>query len=172
MSEISELPEIGSKAFWDLYDWFCSPTSLENFINKGESNSASQMCVIMELAHHAGAIHHISRPDRGWVRHKAWLTLRGAPIRNREGDIMFNVRRGDVVVVEHGWDRDVVVTHNPISEHVSGYLLSGTWEEMVGLFMPLFDKATILKCIELRTAKNVAEAMTRANRQADEWAWY
>lgn len=169
---IEGLPELCGESFWNLYDWFCSATSLENFIKYGKSHSSSQMCAVMELAHRARTIHHISRPDRGWQHHKAWLTLRDASIRNDEGNIVINMQRGDVVVVEHGWDRDVFVTHSPIHERTSGYLLSGKWEEMVGLFMPLFDKATILECIKIRTAKNVEEAIARAEKQANEWVWY
>lgn len=172
MDETVVLPEIGSQAFWNLYDQFCNPVHLEKFIETGQSDLVSQMCQIMETSHRARTIHYISCPERGWRHHKAWLTLRNAPIRNDQGNPAVNMRIGDVITLEPGWDRDVMITHNPISEHISGYLLSGTWEEMIGLFMPLFDKATIMKCIELRNGKNVEEAITRAKKQAHEWVWY
>jgi hypothetical protein len=127
---------------------------------------------IIEAAHRDRAIHKLSRPERGWGHHQAWLAVRNAPIRNDRGDEAISIRVGDVIVVEHGWDRDVIITHNPIPRNiVCGYLLSGTWEEMVGLFMPLFDHATILKCIELRTAKNVSESLQLAEEESRDWGW-
>ena len=172
MSEAVALPNIGSEPFWDVYDEFCHPAHLERFNNKGGSHRAPQMRSAMEMAHQARAIHSLSRPERGWENHKAWLALRNAPIRNDRGDEAIYIRIGDVIVVEWGWDRDVIITHNPIPRNiVCGYLLSGKWEEMVGLFMPLFDHRTILKCIELRTAKNVREALKLAEEESRDWGW-
>lgn len=173
MGEIALLPEVGSEAFWSLYDEFCHPAHLEGFVKKSGSHRTSQMCAVMESAHRSRAIHKVSRPEKGWENHKAWLALRNAPIRNDRGDPAIEMRAGDVIVVEWGWDRDVIITHNPIPRNiVCGYLLSGKWEEMVGLFMPLFDQKTIHKCIELRTAKNVEEALALAKEEARDWQWH
>ncbi|MBX4188121.1 MAG: hypothetical protein KW793_03225 [Candidatus Doudnabacteria bacterium] len=126
----------------------------------------------MKVAHEDGSIHRLSRAERGWENHKAWLAIHNAPIRNFEGEHKFYMRVGDVIVVEWGWDRDVIITHTPIPRNiVSGYLLSGKWEEMVGLFMPLFARSTILKCIELRAAKNVHEATMLAEQESRDWGW-
>jgi hypothetical protein len=172
MSETIALPAINSEAFWAIYDEFCHPVHLEGFINTGESHRAPQMRSVMETAHKDRAIHRLSRVERGWENHKAWLALRDAPIRNDRGDEAIYMRVGDVIVVEWGWDRDVIITHNPIPRNiVCGYLLSGRWEEMVGLFMPLFDRRTIFKCIELRTAKNVREATQLAEEESRDWGW-
>ena len=173
MTEVFGLPKIGSEEFWKLYDKFCDPAHLEKFVQKGESPHTPQICKILESAHNSGAIHRISRPGRRWAKHKAWLSLRNAPIRNDEGNPVIQMRTGDVIVVEWGWDRDVIITHTPIYRNiVSGHLLSGRWEEMVGLFMPLFDQKTINKCIELRITKNVEEAIALANEEAQDWQWY
>lgn len=167
------LPEVGTEAFWRLYDEFCHPENLKELIESGTSARVPQMRSIMESAHQSRAIHNLSRPEKGWRNHKAWLALRNAPIRNDQGYPGLYMRVGDVVVVEWGWDRDVIITHNPIPRNmVSGYLLSGKWEEMVGLFMPLFERRTIVRCIELRTAKNVREAIDLAEEEAQDWGWY
>lgn len=172
MSETIDLPAIGTEAFWSVYDEFCHSAHLERLINNGDSHRAPQMRSIMEAAHRDRSIHRISRPERGWENHKAWFALRDAPIRNDRGDEAIYMRVGDVIVVEWGWDRDVIITHNPIPRNiVCGYLLSGKWEEMVGLFMPLFDRATILKCIELRASKNVIEAIQLAEEESRDWGW-
>lgn len=173
MNETLTLPILGSKEFWDLYDEFCHPAHLERFIEKGTSHRTSQMCGVMEVAHRSREIHNLSRPDREWKNHKAWLALRDAPIRNDRGDSAVSMRAGDVIVVEWGWDRDVIITHTPIPRNiVCGYLLSGRWDEMIGLFMPLFERRTITKCIELRTAKNVREALALTEEEAQDWQWY
>lgn len=173
MNKNTELPEIGTPTFWNLYDRFCNPVHLQEFVETGQSGLIDWMCQIMETSHRAGSIHHISSSERGWDRHKAWLTLRNAHIRNDQGDPVLYMRVGDVIVVEQAWNRDVVITHNPIElNRTSGYLLGGKWEEMVGLFMPLFDRATIMKCIDLRLKKNTEEAFALAKEEAQDWQWY
>ncbi len=172
MSNTIVLPEIGSVEFWRLYDEFCQPAHLKSFIEDSESPLTSQMSAIMISTHKAKTIHSISRPERGWKNNKAWLALRPAPIRNVKGHPFTHMRTGDVIIWQWGWDRDVIVTHNPISEHVCGYLLGGPWPEMVGLFMPLFDKKTIMECIKLRTAENVKDAIKQAEEDATLWHWY
>ena len=82
------------------------------------------------------------------------------------------MRPGDVLVWEPGWDRDVPITHTPISEHVSGYFLSGAWEPMIGLFLPLFDKETIFLAIELRLQENVKDALELMKKESKDWGWY
>lgn len=170
---IPTFPDLGSEEFWKMYDEFCDPTHLENFIENGASHLSPMMCKIMEASHRSRAYHRLSRIERGWKDHKAWLTLRDAPIRNLDGVPTLYMHVGDIIVVEWGWDRDVIITHTPINRNkVSGYLLSGKWEEMIGLFMPLFDRRTIMKCIEVRTAKNVRDALELADEEARDWHWY
>ncbi|NTV21997.1 MAG: hypothetical protein HGB03_00290 [Candidatus Yonathbacteria bacterium] len=166
------LPQIGSTKFWNLYDEFCHPDHLTRFVTDESSPLSTKMCMLMEEAHTTGTIHQISRPDRKWDRHMAWLALRAGRIFDTEGYLAMSMRPGDVIVVARQWDRDTPITHIPIREHVSGYLLSGHWKEMVGLFMPLYEKETILKCIELRMTKNTKEAMERAQEESRIWGWY
>lgn len=170
MSEAIVLPDLNSGEFWRFYDEFCHPDHLKEFINTGDSCRANKMRDIMVKAHQSQAIHHLSRPERGWKSRKAWLALRNAPIINNRGHEVLYMRVGDVVVVERGWDRDVIITHNPIQRNIAcGYLLSNRWEETVGLFMPLFDRKTIINCIKLRTTKNVKEALKLAEEEARVW---
>ncbi len=172
-TDAKELPAFGSPEFWEFYDNFCSLTSLTKLVNEQGYELALHMHSIMHAAHLTRAIHKLSRPDREWNHHKAWLTLMNAPIQRDDGENGMWVRAGDVMIVEHGWDRDVFITHAPIERNmVSGYMLSGKWPPMIGLFMPLFDKATIVKCVELRTSKNVTEALELAEQESKDWRWY
>lgn len=166
------LPIIGSKSFWNIYDKFCRSAHLRSFIKDGASNLAPQMCAIMEAAHRSREMHLIkSRPERGWRLHAAWLALRNAPVRNDRGVPVTYMRPGDVVVVEWGWDRDVVITHSPNTRTICGLIRSGKWNEEVGLFMPLFERCTIIQCIKWRTAKNALEALALAEKEAQDWDW-
>jgi hypothetical protein len=165
--------EFGGQEFWKLYDELCSPDSLSRLVNEGsEYPPASQMLRITKAAHLTRAIHTLSRSERGWGHHCAWLALKHQMIQNYEGQFGMDMRAGDVVAVEFGWDRDVVITHSPSVSMVSGYLLSGKWEPMIGLFLPLFDKETILCAAKLRVAKNSEEAEKLAIKESEDWSWY
>ncbi len=169
----TQIPEVGSPAFWRLYDDFCKPKHLKLHVSGEQTEINLRIQEIMKKEHHLGTIRVANRPEKNWKFPMAWLGLRNEPVRNDRGEPAFYVRSGDVMVVEHGWDRDVFTTHTPIHEHVCGFILSPSpaWQEMVGLFMPLFDKKTILRCVKLRAEKNVQEAIARAEKQAFEWAW-
>ncbi|MES2986014.1 MAG: hypothetical protein V4686_02720 [Patescibacteria group bacterium] len=172
--ETTTLPAFGSPEFWEFYDEFCKPENLEKFISDLEvsDDASGKMHLIMHAAHLTREIHKLKRPEKGWKNHHAWLALKHAPIQRHDGNIFTSMSRGDVITVAHQWDRDIMITHNPISEHVCGYLLGGKWEPMIGLFMPLFDKKTIMTCIELRCKKNLAEALEKAKEESATWYWY
>lgn len=160
--------QVGSDAFWDFYDKFCAHEHLKEFITTGKSQLAPLMKQIIEASHIEKGIYNISRPSRQWVKQKAWLAIRNATILNDEGRYGTFVRAGDVMYINHGWDRDVVITHSPPLEDVSGYLLSGRWPDMVGLFMPLFDLQTVHECIRLRLKKNEEECLYKAAEELSE----
>jgi hypothetical protein len=168
----NKIVEFGSPEFWVMYDEFCKPESLTNLVKVRQYEPAKEMRKITVAAHRTRAIHTLKRPERGWEHHHAWLSLAAAPILNHAGNVCMTMRAGDVIVVEHGWDRDVLTTHSPIEEFVCGYLLSGKWDDMVGLFLPLFDAPTIMHCINVRLEENMREAKTRALTQSEDWGWY
>jgi hypothetical protein len=156
-----------------LYDELCMPENLHKLVNGQEFALLRQMRQINIAAHKSGAIHKLDRPEREWKHIMCWLALKTEMIQNYEGNYGMTMRVGDVIVVEHAWDRDVVITHAPIETHVvHGYFLSGKWEPMVGLFLPLFHKETILRCINLRLERNFLEAKDFAQKEADEQGWY
>ena len=164
--------EFGSLEFWEFYDRFVTTDSLVRLIEEPDYPLATQMHEITQVAHRARTIHSLSRPERGWKHHNAWLSLRHAEIQNSEGRVVTHMRPGDVIVVEHGWDRDVIITHCPIPRNiVCGYLLSGRWEPMIGLFLPLFDRETILNCVQLMATENAKESNELALEEARDWHW-
>ena len=163
----------GSPEFWMLYDEFCLPDNLHKLVNGVDFSLLRQMRQINIAGHKSGAIHKLDRLDRGWKCPMCWLALKTETIQNHEGNYGTTMRVGDVIIIEHGWDRDVVVTHTPIEGHiVRGYFLSGKWEPMVGLFLPLFHQETILRCINLRLERNHLEAKEFAQKKATEEQWY
>lgn len=129
------------------------------------------MHAITYKAHRTKAIHTLSRVDRNWRIHNAWLVLKSVNIQRFDGERGKDVSAGDVLTVDHGYDRDTFVTHTPINTFVGGYLLSGKWEPMIGLFLPLFDKKTIISAIEIRLAQSVRDAMEFAKDAARDCRW-
>ena len=163
----------GSPEFWMLYDEFCQPENLRKLVNGSKFHVLEQIHHINRVAHRNKVIDSLTRPDHGWEHIMCWLTLQTEMILNRDGEHGVVMRAGDVIVVEHAWDRDVVITHAPIDTNtVSGYFLSGTWEPMIGLFLPLFHRETILRCIDLRLERNILEAKELAQKEAEDWEWY
>lgn len=160
-----------TEEFWRQYDMFCVPEHLKELITKGKSALQEAMCTTMRDAHESGEICNINRPENGWRGRMAWLALRDEPVRNENGNPVFYVRVGDVVIIEGSWN-DKIITHSPPRIIPCGYLLTDRWDEMVGLFMPLFDRATIERCIELRMAQNVEDAITLTKEASRDWRWY
>ncbi len=143
-------------AQWKSYDEFIKPVNLKHLTSLGDNNHGwtllSKMEKMMNKLHKSGTIHEIHRPEKArWTYPRAWLVLRHAPIFNREGThCVYTMRPGDVISLQINWDRDVFATFTPIQSVESGYMLSGKHPEMVGLFLPLFDKKTITTAIRLR----------------------
>lgn len=167
---------IGSPDFWHLYDSLCLPEALKRLIeHREESDLVLQMRTVMRETHASKNLHRLMRPERGWTGPRAWLALGNAPMRNLDNpnQIVNWFRTGDVLVVEFGWDRDVIITHSPIERNlVSGYILGSKQDEMIGLFMPLYEASTIHHCIKLRLARNTREAIELAEQEALDWNWH
>jgi hypothetical protein len=171
-SNVNETIPLGSPWFWALYDRFTSNAGITDLIANEQNPLVEQMRKIIHAAHESGAIYKLSCPERGWTQRNAWLAIKTATVQQYDGSLGVLMRSGDVVVVEHQWDRDVIITHCPAATDVSGYLLSGQWPEMVGLFLPLFDRRTIERCIEFRLAQNFGDALRQTKEEAKEWDWH
>jgi hypothetical protein len=165
----------GSPEFWSFYDEFCGGKSISKLNYQREYPLAVKMHEITYAAHSSRAIHELKRPERGWEHHHAWLALRTLEIPRQDNGAPSGlvIRAGDIIVVEHQWDRDVIITHTPIPRNIiSGYLLSGRYESMIGLFLPLFDRETIMRSINIRLGQNVEEGYQLAQEEARDWNWY
>lgn len=170
------MPKIGSSEFWEFYDDFCLPENLEKFINTPEINDepSGKMHLIMHAAHMTREIHRLKREEKGWKCHHAYLALKSVQLRTICGEHFFTtICRGEVVTIQHQWNRDVPITHFPINTNIQcGYFTDGAFPEKVGLFLPLFDKKTIMTCIELRLKKNMKDAIVMAEKESRDWGWY
>lgn len=145
-------------AEWALYDELCTPQNLQRLSEHRNHEPWTLLRQIQELTtrlHESRQIHYVHRPEKNWAHNNAWLSLRNEGIFNLErSTIVYTMRGGDVLLVARHWDRDIFVTHTPRHETVCGYMLAGPHEEMVGLFLPLFDKETILSAIRIRREKD------------------
>lgn len=172
--ETNDLPKFGSLEFWEYYDQFCEPANLETFINNPESHSESplKMHLIMHAAHLTREIHGLKRPEKSWNCIEAFLVLKACELGNDEGRPWILVRRGDVIIRQHQWNRDVPITHTPSSGRIPcGAFTSGKWPDMVGICMPLFKRETILTCIELCAKRDLQNILETAQKEANDWDW-
>ena len=170
------LPEIGTADFWKLYDKFCTAREFVRLAN-GEQ---SQLCTDLQRILRKNpvtlgrlTITSLARGSRGWENPKAWLVLRNESVITESGHIFLKLSPCDVMTCEYGWDRDVFVTHHPIVERVSGQFLGQRWPLAEGgLFLPLYDKRTIMSAIKTRLIKNTSESISKAEEEARDWSWY
>ncbi len=171
MNEAATLPEIGSDVFWNLYDEFCTKELIG--LTSGKSGD---LCLKLQEVLRTGHsnIVKLARIGKGWHYPKAWLVLRGEHVMNMEGTHVFiTLEAGDVMTREFGWDRDVFVTHSPIIERVSGQFLNQQWPNAEkGLFLPLYDKATIMKAVRAKAERNLTKTLEKAEEEARDWQWY
>ena len=163
--------EFGSPGFWALYDELCTKENLKKLIEGNNRTLVSHMQAIVRLAHRTGMIHSLARLDRGWERQMAWLVLRDAPIQKQDGQIWIQMRPGDVVIMDRGEGMDVIATHVPEQVIPSGYLLSGRWDPMIGLFLPLFEMATVMDAIRLRLEQNTKNSLILLDKGSRNWGW-
>lgn len=172
MATTTTIPTLGSPEFWALYDKFTGDEEeIERLMDDPESPLALQMYDAIKAPHETGTIYRLNNFDRGWVSINAWLALKPGFIRGADGTPCIRVRAGDVMAVQHQWDRDCVITHCPSPIFMSGWFLHAEWEPVNGIVLPLFDKETILRCIRLRIEKNADEALHSAEEEAEEWGW-
>lgn len=170
-NEMLALPTIGSKAFWVLYDQFCSRDELKKLSNGEQTDLCLRLQQILRTSH--DLIVELGRPENGWGYPKAWLVLRYEMVLNNEGHVFMHLTSGDVMVREFCWDRDVLITHSPITERMSGQLLHQGWPNaQKGLFFPLYTKETIMRAIKIKLKKNMANALTKAEEESRDWRWY
>lgn len=176
MSDIIQ-PPWDPALFLEKHDAILTERGLSQLIyGLGHSNPATNpltwMRDFMESFHRQKALQCLKFPERGWNVIHAWLALRETPGRTIEGDPShFTIRAGDVIIVEHQWDRDLPITHVPADSMVSGYLLSGKWPEMVGLFMPLYSKQRIEMCILARLEADKRQALEKMEQSSRDWQW-
>lgn len=172
MSETIALPGIGTEAFWAIYDEFCR---LDEFVELARSKQ-SELCLKLQQILRTGhmEIVKLARPEKGWHYPKAWLVMRYEHILDPSGGyVVMALDAGDVMTREFGWDRDVIVTHSPIIERVSGQFLGQQWPNAEkGLFLPLYDKATIMTAIKAKAERNLARTLEKAEEESRDWQWY
>lgn len=117
--------------FWLAYDEYIAT-----------SNKNLKQALLEYLAEHQD-IKLLTRPELNWNHILAWEVLRPHTFYFPRAVIPFQVFEGELIVVEEGWDRDVLFTREPRQELISGPLMRlDAVEERI--FLPLFD-ATVVR---------------------------
>ena len=150
--------------FWELYDRYReSVKSLRDDALSGELG--------IELAHCYRQIRDLVRPASGWMTIFGWVALRGQQYMTHDGSgVGLVIDRGDVLIQQHNWDRDVIVTHAPLNTNrVSGWILRAKFGEAIGLWLPVYDPALLGQAIELRMKESRDAAIKFFEEEAAHW---
>jgi len=93
----------------------------------------------------------IKDPDNEEKSIDAFISVRTTSVFNRDGGWAMDIEEGDVIVLQHGWDRNIIVTHLPMNtcnpipfllkDTVRGYGLKGVW-------LPIFDPSKIIPFVD------------------------
>lgn len=138
--EKEKIPEglFDADQFWKLYD---------TYLNSDFRNATINAHLSYELALHP-KVWELTQPEKDRLHIRGWIALQYRDFFNDDGKRVLVMQTGDVVIQQHGWDRDIMVTHSPYKEWVSGWLIGGP--QSVGLFVPIFDASHLEKAILMR----------------------
>ncbi len=156
----SSLFHQGNPEFWEAYEIFLRRESLKRFVVSPQNDLACRMReLLLGIQGEKQASITPIRPEFNWNYPLAWLVLRNETILDAQGaGPLVVVQAGDVMLEDRSFDRDVFITHAPRRELVGGYMLSGRWENMRGLFLPLFTDMAVKHAVALRLAQNTTNA--------------
>jgi len=158
MSTSEQKQVLDTNLFWSLYDRYV----LGDFRDEELNRKLSEL-----TKNHIREMFQLERLEKGWKTIRAWIALDHCHVRNDEGQSVFFVTLGDVVIINYGWDRDITITHSPIEEFVSGNLLGR--EQCQGLFLPLFEADTIERAIRLQLKEIEKAALEKFAEEKGYW---
>jgi hypothetical protein len=101
-----------------------------------------------------------------------YLAVRSTVIyRKDDGKNVDQIIQGDVVVMQYNWDRNVIVTHVPLSQNIPiPYVLIGVHVfGLEGLWLPIFDAAKIRPLVELQMKKYTGSIDSFLVEEEDWW---
>lgn len=173
MSIVDALPALGDQAFWTLYDEFCQQENLQYLIETGTALHLAKIKTLMDAGHRSKELFTLGRSERGWKMIKAWLVIEKRDVLHEGGYPWLSLRVGDVIGIQPSWDRVGILTHVPINNNLPRGRLHHTQEgETIGCFMPLYERNTIMTCIQARLTMNARMALMETMVEANEWKWY
>jgi hypothetical protein len=149
---------LDTEAFWKLYDQYV----LTDFRQTKMNNHLSDIAAKSPMA-----IRTLVRPEKNWKTIWSWIALKHKTLFDTEGYPAFDLYCGDVVVVEHEWDRDTIITHVPRRSMVCGPLLNR--EQSFDLFIPLFGADVIERAILSRVEESRQEIFAYVKEEKQYW---
>jgi len=169
MSEPEVLPKIGTPEFWELYDKFVCYIEFPELLSGVQSNACAKLREILRAGHKE--IARLPRPEKDWHLPMAWLVLRNEQVISADGShVLMQLEAGDVMLGEPRGDRAVFVTHSPIIERSLLQFLGQRWPgAKKGVFLPLYDKETLMKAVRLKANKNATRCLDKAEEVAQIW---
>jgi hypothetical protein len=99
----------------------------------------------------------IKNPENPDKPHYGYVSIQQSFIINLHGHIVGQVRKGDVLIMQIAWDRNVIITHDPIEQCTPiPYLLKDTenFTGLNGIWLPIFDTELIWRFVKRQKEKD------------------
>jgi len=100
-----------------------------------------------------------------------YVAVAHSDIYNRENTFVGGVQRGDVLILQFNWDRNIVITKLPLSQNCPiPYLLrdTGVLTGYKGIWLPIFDPLLIRGFAE-RKIKEYAQQVSNLLSEEERW---
>lgn len=127
------------------------------FMNSEGSLNNSLLCEsLVDLLGQVEDVREVKNPYDPDSETCGYVSLKSSIIHTADGVVVRQILRGDVLVLQHGWDRNVLLTQTPYDDgtpipfalkdtnRISGY--KGVW-------LPIFDKSKIRYFVERQLKK-------------------
>jgi hypothetical protein len=99
----------------------------------------------------------IKNPENPDREHYGYVCVEHSFIINLHGHIVGTVLKGDVLILQLDWDRNIIITHSPITKNTPiPYLLKDTknFTGLRGIWLPIFDPEYVIRFAKMRNEKN------------------
>ncbi|MDD2537558.1 MAG: hypothetical protein PHU61_03670 [Candidatus Absconditabacteria bacterium] len=142
------------KRFWEIYDVY-----INDPIENANEKVINELSAIIRENEDA-LLRKLKRPEKGWIHIYAWECISTARYYTENMTIPYIFFKGEIIVIDYPYDRDMHFTRIPYKENVS-WEIYDHGEDMKGNFIPLFDKELIIKRVEnilkIKSSENLKE---------------
>jgi len=131
--------------FWELYDEY-----IQTPVNQVDDQLVNSLKTIIRNGPDF-MMRDLQRQEKNWNRRLGWEAISGGHYYfHKDQNFPYFFFKGEIIVIDYPYDRDMMFTRIPYGEEVSWniYDLSDEMNQTNGIFIPLFDRQIILRRVE------------------------